>query len=92
MPTKPGLLRDNRQPRLECLDKDYQRVIPTWRQVESERNSRNASGGRFSIQRTNRAELHEEPFTRLGVRTCVVVLDNVREGRLAPVTYDSSVK
>lgn len=37
------------------------------------------------------AELHEKAFMRLGGATRVVVLDNLREGVLAPDTYDPSV-
>jgi transposase len=37
------------------------------------------------------AELHEKAFLRLGGATRVVVLDNLREGVLAPDTYDPSV-
>ncbi len=37
------------------------------------------------------AELHEKAFVRLGGATRVVVLDNLREGVLAPDTYDPSV-
>jgi transposase len=37
------------------------------------------------------AELHEKAFLRLGGATRVVVLDNLREGVVAPDTYDPSV-
>ncbi len=37
------------------------------------------------------AELHEKAFLRLGGATRVVVLDNLREGVLAPDTYDPSL-
>jgi transposase len=37
------------------------------------------------------AELHEKAFRRLGGSTRVVVLDNLREGVLAPDLYDPSV-
>ena len=37
------------------------------------------------------AELHEKAFRRLGGATRVVVLDNLREGVLAPDVYDPSV-
>jgi hypothetical protein len=37
------------------------------------------------------AELHEKAFMRLGGATRVVVLDNLREGVLAPDTYEPSV-
>ncbi len=37
------------------------------------------------------AELHEKAFRRLGGATRVVVLDNLREGVLAPDLYDPSL-
>ena len=37
------------------------------------------------------AELHEEAFRRLGGATRVVVLDNLREGVLAPDIYDPAL-
>lgn len=37
------------------------------------------------------AELHEKAFMRLGGVTRIIVLDNLREGVLAPDTYDPSV-
>jgi hypothetical protein len=37
------------------------------------------------------AELHEKAFRRLGGSTRVVVLDNLREGVLAPDVYDPSI-
>jgi len=37
------------------------------------------------------AELHEKAFRRLGGGTRVVVLDNLREGVLAPDIYDPTL-
>jgi transposase len=37
------------------------------------------------------AELHEKAFRRLGGCTCVVVLDNLREGVLKPDIYDPTI-
>jgi hypothetical protein len=37
------------------------------------------------------AELHEKAFRRLGGVTCVMVLDNLREGVLAPDIYDPTI-
>jgi transposase len=37
------------------------------------------------------AELHEKAFRRLGGSTRIVVLDNLREGVLAPDVYDPSL-
>ena len=49
---------------------------------------------RFLVFRSNTrvwAELHEKAFRRLGGATRVVVLDNLREGVLAPDIYDASL-
>jgi transposase len=37
------------------------------------------------------AELHEKAFRRLGGSTCIVVLDNLKEGVLVPDIYDPSL-
>jgi transposase len=37
------------------------------------------------------AELHERAFRRLGGATCIVVLDNLREGVLVPDIYDPAL-
>ena len=66
--------------------------------AENPRRDRHGSCSRKSVRHLTFtsstriwAELHEQAFTRLGGSPKVVVLDNLREGVLAPDIYDPTI-